>query len=53
MIPPMAICSSNAAPTVRKLMLFLFTDNKNAIASNTTIPTTLLIMSIMIFPSCQ
>ena len=31
----------------------LFTDNRNAIASNTTIPTTLLIISIMIFPSCQ
>lgn len=32
---------------------FLFTDSRNAMASNTTIPTTLLIISIMKFPSCR
>lgn len=48
MTPPIIICKPNAAETVLMLILFLFTDNRNAIASNTTIPRILLITSIMI-----
>ncbi|CDK48434.1 hypothetical protein [Escherichia coli IS1] len=52
-MPPITTCNTNAAPTVRRLIFFLFTDSKNAIASNTTIPRTLLMTSIVIISSCH
>ena len=52
-MPPITTCNTNAAPTVRRLIFFLFTDSKNAIVSNTTIPRTLLMTSIVIISSCH